>query len=503
MTPPFLPRQRHPTAGTMRDFLGLLEPRGLLRRIERPISMRHEVTELHRRVLEKGGPALLLEQPLHADGRVSPMPVLVNLFGTVERIALAMGLEPADLPALGEAMADLRAPRPPRGLAGAWAQRGMVQAALNLRSRMVKHPPCQEKVLRDGDVDLGLLPVQWCWPGEPAPLITWPLVVTRAPDDPADVNVGIYRMQVLGPDRTIIRWLPSRGGARHYRLWQQAGRDMPVAVAIGADPATMLAAVMPLPDGLNELAFAGLLRRRPSPLARGVSVDLPVPAEAEIVLEGTVSATETAPEGPYGDHTGYYNSVEPFPVMRLSAMTLRADPLYLSTYTGRPPDEPSRLGEAMTPLFVPLARRQFPEIVDLWLPPEACSYRAMVVSIDKRYPGQARRVMMGLWSMLPQFSMTKLIIAVDPDIDLRQWSDVVWALSTRFDASRDLVVVPDTPIDYLDFASARPGLGGKLGLDATNKIGAETAREWGRPLSMDADIVARIDALWGELGLAP
>jgi 4-hydroxy-3-polyprenylbenzoate decarboxylase len=298
-----------------------------------------------------------------------------------------------------------------------------------------------------------------------------------------------------------MRCLPGRGGARHHRLWQQQGRDMPVAVAIGADPATILAAVMPLPDGVNELAFAGVLRRRPTAVTQGVSVALPVPAEAELVIEGTVSAAETAPEGPFGDHTGYVNAVEPFPVMTVSALTLRRDPLYLSTYTGRPPDEPSRLGEAMTPLFVPLARRQFPEIADLWLPPEACSYRTMVVAIDKRYPGQARRLMLGLWSLLPQFSMTNLIIAVDRDIDVRSWADVMWAVSTRFDAPRDLVVVPDTPIDYLDFASARPGLGGKLGLDATTKIGAETVREWGCVLKMDAGVVARVDALWPGLGL--
>lgn len=298
-----------------------------------------------------------------------------------------------------------------------------------------------------------------------------------------------------------MRWLPSRGGARHHRLWQKLGQDMPVAIAIGADPATILSAVMPLPEGMNELAFAGVLRGRPSLLARGVTVALPVPASAEIVLEGKVSVTETAPEGPYGDHTGYYNGVEPFPVVTIEAMTRRRDAIYLSTYTGRPPDEPSRLGEALNELFIPLARQEFPEIVDLWLPPEACSYRTMVVSIDKRYPGQARRVMMGLWSMLPQFSMTKLIIAVDPDIGVRNWSDVLWALSTRFDAPRDLLVVPDTPIDYLDFASAKPGLGGKLGLDATTKLGAETDREWGRPLTMGADVMTRVDDLVGRLGL--
>ncbi|ODT72524.1 MAG: 3-octaprenyl-4-hydroxybenzoate carboxy-lyase [Pelagibacterium sp. SCN 63-23] len=501
MSNPLLPALCHPVAGNLRDFIDILEGRGLLKRLATPISTRHELTELHRRVLASEGPALLVENPVMAGGEKASMPVLVNLFGTVERIALGMGLDAADLPALGEAMADLRSPKPPRSLSAAWAQRDLLKAALTLRTRLTRNPPCQKIVHEGAAVNLGELPVQWCWPGEPAPLITWPLVITRAPDDPDDINVGIYRMQVLGADRAIVRWLASRGGARHHRMWQSLGQDMPIAVAIGADPATILAAVMPLPEGLSELAFAGVLRRRAGQVARATSVDLPVPAEAEIVLEGFVSATETAPEGPYGDHTGYYNAVEPFPVMRVSAVTMRRDPIYLSTYTGRPPDEPSRLGEAMTPLFAPLAKRQFPEIVDLWLPPEACSYRAMVVAIDKRYPGQARRVMMGLWSMLPQFSMTKLIIAVDPDIDVRSWRDVMWALSTRFDAPRDLVVVPDTPIDYLDFASPRPGLGGKLGLDATNKIGPESEREWGRPLAMDPTVVARIDMLWQELGL--
>jgi 4-hydroxy-3-polyprenylbenzoate decarboxylase len=500
-----LPALAHPPLVDLRAFLDLIEARGQLRRIAEPVRVQLEVTELHRRVLSANGPALLLEQPVLPDGRRSAMPMLVNLFGTVERVAWGLGIEPSALPTLGSAMAALRSPRPPRDIMTAWAQRGMLRAALDMRPRTTHRPACQERIEHGDAVDLGMLPVQWCWPDEPGPLITWPLVITRSPDDPADINVGIYRMQVLGPRRAIVRWLPSRGGARHHRLWQKLGQDMPVAIAIGADPATILSAVMPLPEGMNELAFAGVLRRRPSLLARGVTVALPVPASAEIVLEGKVSVTETAPEGPYGDHTGYYNGVEPFPVVTIEAMTRRRDAMYLSTYTGRPPDEPSRLGEALNELFIPLVRQQFPEIVDLWLPPEACSYRTMVVAIDKRYPGQARRVMMGLWSMLPQFSMTKLIIAVDPDIGVRNWSDVLWALSTRFDAPRDLLVVPDTPIDYLDFASAKPGLGGKLGLDATTKLGAETDREWGRPLTMGADVMARVDDLVGrlELGAGP
>jgi 4-hydroxy-3-polyprenylbenzoate decarboxylase len=370
-----------------------------------------------------------------------------------------------------------------------------------MRPRRVSRAPVHE-ITREGDaIDLDALPIQWCWPGEPAPLVTWPLVITCAPDDPSDINVGIYRMQKLGRDRLVMRWLAHRGGARHHRMWQKVGKDMPVAVAIGADPATILAAVMPLPEGMSELAFSGLLSGRRPAIADARTVPISVPANAEIVLEGFVSATETAPEGPYGDHTGYYNSVEDFPVMRLSAITMRKNPIYLSTYTGRPPDEPSKLGEVMNKLFVPVVRKQFPEITDLWLPAAACSYRAMVVAIDKRYPGQARRVMMGLWSMLPQFSYTKLIIAVDPDINVRNWDDVLWALSTRFDASRDVIMLDHTPVDYLDFASPRSGLGGKLGLDATNKIGAETDREWGAVLSMNAETIARVDAMWGELGI--
>ena len=498
---PGLPALAHAPSADLRAFLGLLEARGQLRRVAEPVKVQLEVTELHRRVLSANGPALLLEHPVLPDGRRSAMPMLVNLFGTVERVAWGLGIDPHALPDLGAALAALRSPKPPRDIRTAWAQRGLLRAALDMRPRTTRRPACQEHIDHGDAVELGSLPVQWCWPDEPGPLITWPLVITRSPDDPADINVGIYRMQVLGPRRTIVRWLPSRGGARHHRLWQKRGQDMPIAIALGADPATILSAVMPLPDGMNELTFAGVLRRRPSVLARGITVALPIPASAEIVLEGKVSVTETAPEGPYGDHTGYYNGVEPFPVVTIDASTRRRDAIFLSTYTGRPPDEPSRLGEAMNELFIPLARQQFPEIVDLWLPPEACSYRAMVVSIDKRYPGQARRVMMGLWSMLPQFSMTKLIIAVDPDIGVRNWSDVLWALSTRFDAPRDLMVVPDTPIDYLDFASAKPGLGGKLGLDATTKLGAETDREWGRPLTMSADVVASVDDLWTRLGL--
>lgn len=485
----------------LQEFVAMLESRARLKRISRPVSLVHEITEIHRRVLADEGPALLFEKPVDAAGNVQPIPLLANLFGTRERIEWGLGLDSGGLPQLAALLADLRDPKPPRSMRDAWQKLPHLKAALSMHPRSVARAPCQQVIWRDGELDLDRLPIQSCWPGEPAPLVTWPLVITQAPDDPSDVNVGIYRMQKLGRNRLIMRWLAHRGGARHHRLWQALGRDMPVAVAIGADPATILSAVMPLPDGMSELNFAGLLKGKRQEIAQGATVPLPVPANAEIVLEGTVSASETADEGPYGDHTGYYNSVESFPVMTLSAITMRKNPIYLSTYTGRPPDEPSRLGEAMTELFVPLVKRQFPEIRDLWLPPEGCSYRVMVVSIDKRYPGQARRIMMGLWSILPQFNYTKLIIAVDSDIDVKNWQDVIWALSTRFDASRDLMVVENTPIDYLDFASPRSGLGGKLGLDATTKIGTETDREWGQVLKMSPDVASKVDQIWSSLGL--
>lgn len=487
--------------GGLQAFLHELEQRGQLVRIKRPVSLVHEITEVHRRVIEQGGPALLFEHPVAPDGSAAGMPLVTNLLGTRARIELGFGIGSGQIGGLANLLADLKEPRPPASLGDAMRQLPLLQAALSLGCRRVSRAPCQDVVLRGEAIDLARLPIQWCWPGEPAPLVTWPLVITCSPVDSNDVNVRVYRLQVLGRDRLITRWLAHRGAARHHRQWQALGKDMPIAIVIGADPQTILSAVMPLPETMSELAVAGVLRRRRSRVVRALTQPLDIPATAEIVLEGTVSASENAPEGPYGDHTGYYNSVEPFPVMTLSAMTMRRSPIYLSTYTGRPPDEPSVLGEAMNDLFVPLAKRQFPEIVDLWLPPEACSYRAIVVAIDKRYPGQARRVMLGLWSMLPQFSYTKLIIVVDPDVDIRNWSDVVWALSTRFDASRDMVTLTGTPIDYLDFASPKAGLGGKLGLDATNKLGPETDREWGRVLQMTPEVCSTVDRLWAELGI--
>ncbi|MGY6247687.1 UbiD family decarboxylase [Bosea thiooxidans] len=498
-----LPIRDLPRFRDLSTFVAHLDAAGQLRRIAEPVSVVHEITEIHRRVIAENGPALLFERPLQQNGTVSPIPLLTNLFGTVERVSWGLGIRPDNLPALGRMLAELREPKPPRGLAEAWQALPLARAALSMRPRSARRAPAQELVFQGDAIDLTALPVQLCWPGEPAPLITWPLVVTAPPEPSAEDegNLGVYRMQVLGRDRTILRWLAHRGGARHHAQWRRLGREMPVAVVIGADPATILSAVLPLPETVPELRFSGLLRGERPVLVPCVSVPLSVPAEAEIVIEGLVSPDETAPEGPYGDHTGYYNAVEPFPVMRVTAVTMRRAPLYLSTFTGRAPDEPSRIGEALNVLFLPLLRRQFPEVVDVWLPPEACSYRIAVIAIAKRYPGQARRLMLGLWSLLPQFSYTKLVIVVDADIDPRDWAQVMWAVATRADSSRDLVSIADTPIDYLDFASPKPGLGGKLGIDATNKLAPETDREWGRPMAIDPAVSARIDALWPALGL--
>lgn len=492
-----------PKFGDLRAFLGFLDANGALKRVGAPVSLVHEATEIHRRVLESGGPALLLERPIRADGTVSDVPLLVNLFGTEERVAWGLGVAAGGVRGLGDLLAALREPEPVDGLRDALSRWPLVKALLSMRPTLVRRAPVQQRVATGPDIALDRLPVQTCWPDEAGPLITWPLVLTRPPDDEAisRYNAGVYRMQVLGPDTAIMRWLAHRGGAAHHRLWAATGQDMPVAVVIGADPATILSAVLPLPETLSELRFSGLLRGESPRLARCVSVPLMVPAEAEIVIEGVVSARETHPEGPFGDHTGYYNSVEPFPVMRVTAITSRADPIYLSTYTGRPPDEPSVIGAALGDLFVPILQRQVPEVVDCWLPPDACSYRMAVVSIRKRYPGQARRVMMALWGLVQQFSYTKMIVVVDDDIDVRSWRDISWAISTRMDPSRDLLLIDRTPIDYLDFASPVAGLGGKLGIDATNKIGTETEREWGRVLAMSPEVVARVDAMWPRLGL--
>jgi 4-hydroxy-3-polyprenylbenzoate decarboxylase len=492
---------------SLRDFIARLEQSGRLVRVKAPVSPHLEMTEIQTRLLAEKGPAVLFENVVRADGSRSEMPVLVNLFGTVERVAWGMDREPAELRQVGETLAFLRQPEPPGGWREALDMLPMLRTVMAMKPRTVGSAPCQEVVLTGDDIDLGRLPVQTCWPGEPAPLITWPLIVTQGPNPKGDrqdsFNLGIYRLQVTGRNTTLMRWLKHRGGAQHHQRWKGAGKHepLPAAAVIGADPGTILAAVTPVPDTLSEYQFAGLLRGKKVELVDCRTVPLKVPAEAEIVLEGHVSLDDYGDEGPYGDHTGYYNSVEKFPVFTLSAITMRRHPIYLSTFTGRPPDEPSVLGEALNEVFIPLFQQQFPEIVDFWLPPEGCSYRIAVVSMKKAYAGHAKRVMMGVWSYLRQFMYTKWVIVVDADIDARNWKDVMWAISTRMDPARDITVIENTPIDYLDFASPVSGLGSKIGLDATDKLPGETNREWGRQIRMDQAVVDKVDAMWGELGL--
>ncbi len=489
---------------SLREFMDRLERQGRLVRVSHPVSPILEMTEIQTRLLAEGGPAVLFERVVRPDGRPYPMPVLVNLFGTVERVAWGMDREPAGLREVGETLAFLRQPEPPGGFREALDYLPLLKTVMAMRPKSVGQAPCQEVVLTGKDIDLDMLPVQTCWPGEPAPLITWPLVVTQGPTGKKEdaFNLGIYRMQVLGRDRTLMRWLKHRGGAQHHRRWGLEKREpLPAAAVIGADPGTILAAVTPVPDTLSEYQFAGLLRGRKVELVDCKTIPLKVPAEAEIVLEGHVSLEDYGDEGPYGDHTGYYNSVEPFPVFTVSAITMRRNPIYLSTFTGRPPDEPSVLGEGLNEVFIPLLQQQFPEITDFWLPPEGCSYRIAVVSIKKAYPGHAKRVMLGVWSYLRQFMYTKWVIVVDDGIDARDWKDVMWAVSTRMDPARDITVIENTPIDYLDFASPLSGLGSKIGLDATDKWPPETSREWGQTLRMSDSVIDRIDQIWPKLGL--
>ena len=486
---------------SLRDFMARLEAAGRLARVRTPVSPYLEMTEIQTRLLAEGGPAVLFENVVHS---ASTMPVLVNLFGTIERVAWGMDREPHELRDIGEMLAFLKQPEPPGGWREAFKLLPLLKTVMAMRPKTVAAAPCQEIVLRGGDIDLDLLPVQTCWPGEPAPLITWPLVVTKGPGTAREdgFNLGIYRMQVTGRDTTLMRWLKHRGGAQHHQRWRAEKREpLPAAVVIGADPATIIAAVTPVPDTLSEYQFAGLLRGKRLDLVDCKTVPLKVPAAAEIVLEGHVSLDEYGNEGPYGDHTGYYNSVEEFPVFRISAITMRRDPIYLSTFTGRPPDEPSVLGEALNEVFIPLLQQQFPEIADFWLPPEGCSYRIAVVSIRKSYPGHAKRMMMGIWSFLRQFMYTKWVIVVDDDINARDWKDVMWAVSTRMDPVRDTVLMENTPIDYLDFASPESGLGGKIGLDATNKLPPETRRDWGRPIRMADEIITEVTRKWADYGL--
>lgn len=492
-----------PVFESLRDFIADLEKKGLLIRIKEPISPHLEMTEIHRRVLAKGGPVILFENPVHEDGTPYDMPVLVNLFGTVERVALGMGRKPEELRTVGEMLAFLKQPEPPASLKEITELLPFAKTILSMKPKVVKKAPCQEIMLTGDDIDLDKLPIQSCWPNEPAPLITWPLVVTKGKHKDHDIfNLGIYRMQKIAKNKTLMRWLKHRGGAQHHQEWKDKYREpLPVAVALGADPGTILAAVTPVPETLSEYQFAGMLRGKKVELVECKTVPLMVPAHAEIILEGHVSLNEYEDEGPYGDHTGYYNSVEKFPVFHISAITMRKDPIYLSTYTGKPPDEPSVLGEALNEVFVPLLQQQFPEITDFYLPPEGCSYRIAVVSMKKSYPGHAKRVMMGVWSFLRQFMYTKWIIVVDSNIDIRDWKEVMWAVSTKMDPARDTHIIENTPIDYLDFASPEASLGSKIGLDATDKIEPETKREWGVEMAMDQEIIDLVTEKWHRLGL--
>jgi len=482
----------------LREFISLLEARGELKRVRTAVSPRLEMTEICDRTLRRGGPALLFENPSGYN-----VPVLANLFGTPHRVALGMGEESVEaLAEVGRLLAYLKEPDPPRGMKDAWRALPIYKKVLDMAPKTVRSAPCQECVIEADDVDLSLLPIQTCWPDDAGPLITWPLVVTKGPNKER-INLGIYRQQVIGRNRVIMRWLSHRGGALDFKEWQEAhpGQRFPVSVALGADPATILAAVTPVPDSLSELAFAGLLRGTRTELVNCLTNNLPVPASAEFVLEGYIEAGDEAAEGPFGDHTGYYNEVEHFPVMTIERITHRRDPIYHSTYTGRPPDEPAVLGVALNEVFVPLLQKQFPEITDFYLPPEGCSYRMAVVTMKKQYPGHAKRVMMGVWSFLRQFMYTKFVIVTDDDVNARDWKDVVWAMTTRMDPARDTVIIENTPIDHLDFASPVAGLGSKIGFDATNKLAGESNRQWGRPIAMSEEIRERVDALWTELGI--
>jgi len=481
----------------LRDFIALLEQRGELVRIKQEVDPYLEMTEISDRTLRAKGPALLFENPKGYD-----VPVLCNLFGTPERVALGMGQENVSaLRDVGELLAFLKEPEPPKGLLDLWEKRHDFKQVLNMPVKVVKKAPCQQIVLEGDQVDLDQLPIQTCWPGDAAPLVTWALAITRGPEKERQ-NLGIYRMQKIAKNKLIMRWLAHRGGALDYRDFQKKnpGKPYPVAIALGADPATTLGAVTPVPDTLSEYAFAGLLRGEKTQVVKCIGSDLQVPASAEYILEGFLHGDE-AEEGPFGDHTGYYNEVETFPVFTIDRITHRENPIYHSTYTGRPPDEPAILGVALNEVFVPILKKQFPEIVDFYLPPEGCSYRMAVVSMKKQYPGHAKRVMMGVWSFLRQFMYTKFVIVTDDDVDVRNWEDIIWAMTTRMDPVRDTVMVENTPIDYLDFASPVSGLGSKMGLDATNKMPGETNREWGEPIVMEETIKQRIDELWSELGI--
>lgn len=482
----------------LRDFIKQLEKQGELKRITVEVDPVLEMTEICDRTLKQGGPALLFENP-----KGSNIPVLANLFGTPHRVAMGMGADSVSaLREIGELLAILKEPEPPKGMKDALAKLPVYKSVLNMGQKVIKSPPCQELIREGDEIDLGVYPIQTCWPDDAAPLITWPLVITKGPNKPRQ-NLGIYRLQVIAKNKVIMRWLAHRGGALDFKEFQEKYPDKPypVAVALGADPATILGAVTPVPDSLSEYAFAGLLRGSKTEVANCLLSDLQVPASAEIVLEGFIYPNETAPEGPFGDHTGYYNEVDEFPVFTIEKITQRQAPIYHSTYTGRPPDEPAVLGVALNEVFIPILQKQFPEIVDFYLPPEGCSYRMAVISMKKQYAGHAKRVMLGTWSFLRQFMYTKFVIVVDDDVDVRNWQDVIWAMTTRMDPARDLTILENTPIDYLDFASPVSGLGSKVGFDATNKWAGETTREWGRTIKMSDEVVKKIDEMWDDLGI--
>jgi 4-hydroxy-3-polyprenylbenzoate decarboxylase len=480
----------------LRDFIKQLEIQGELKRITIPVDPYLEMTEICDRTLKQAGPALLFENPTGYN-----IPVLGNLFGTPRRVAMGMGAESVtELRGIGELLATLKEPEPPKGMKDAWEKLPLYKQVLNMAPKIVSSPPCQELVREGDEIDLSVFPIQTCWPEDAAPLITWPLVITKGPHKHRQ-NLGIYRLQVIAKNKVIMRWLAHRGGALDFKEFQAAnpGQPFPVSVALGADPATILAAVTPIPDSLSEYAFAGLLRGSKTEVATSLMNDLQVPASAEIVLEGFIYPDEFAPEGPYGDHTGYYNEVAEFPVFTIERITQRQAPIYHSTFTGKPPDEPAILGVALNEVFVPILQKQFPEIIDFYLPPEGCSYRMAVISMKKQYAGHAKRVMLGTWSFLRQFMYTKFVIVVDDDINVRNWQDVIWAMTTRMDPARDLTILENTPIDYLDFASPVSGLGSKVGFDATNKWPGETNREWGRTIVMSPHIIKKVDDMWDSL----
>lgn len=482
----------------LRDFIAKLEEKNELKRISLEVDPRFEMTEICDRTLRNEGPALLFANPKGSD-----VPVLANLFGTAKRVAMGMGEEEvSQLREIGKLLAFLKEPDPPKGMKDAWQKLPIFKQVLNMAPRQVRRAPCQQEIIDSDQIDLARYPIQTCWPGDVAPLITWALVITKGPHKERQ-NLGIYRQQVIGKNKVIMRWLPHRGGALDFKEWcdKYPDKPFPVAVALGADPATILAAVTPVPDSLSEYAFAGLLRGSKTEVVSCLTSDLQAPASAEIILEGFIYQNETALEGPFGDHTGYYNEQEEFPVFTIEKITQRTQPIYHSTYTGRPPDEPAVLGVALNEVFVPILQKQFPEIVDFYLPPEGCSYRLAVVSMNKQYPGHAKRMMLGIWSFLRQFMYTKIVIVTDDDVNVRDWKDVIWAITTRMDPARDMIILENTPIDYLDFASPISGLGSKMGIDATNKWRGETNRQWGKPIYMSEDVKSRIDDIWDELAI--